>query len=439
VIDFGRIYISYRLLQTSTDAAALAGAEDLPNTTAKNTATLYSGVAGNKNSYSNLPAVSMVSGYPAFKCLTTLVNQGIACATPASANAIQVRQQVTVPMTFARVVGARPVTLTATATAAKTGSVPSPYNVAVIVDSTASMDTTDGGSNCTKSRETCALQGVQALLGSLLPCSSRQTSCGAVTKGNVQNPVDRVSLLTYPAVTSASASADYSCSGTPTIVPYPLPVAPNYAPLSTPTYQIVNFSSDYRTSGTTTSLNSSSNLVVAAGGKTNCTGLQPIGGQGTYYAAAIYSAENLLLAQQTANPGTQNALIILSDGDANAKSSALPGASTTSLVYPSTKQQCHQAVTAAQWAATQGTGGTRVYTVAYGATSSGCASDTNPTITPCQAMQQMASSSAYFFSDYTSSGSGCTSTAQPTTNLNQIFSAIGGSLGAARLIPDGLP
>ena len=32
VIDMGRLYFSYRLLQNSTDAAALAGAQALPNT-----------------------------------------------------------------------------------------------------------------------------------------------------------------------------------------------------------------------------------------------------------------------------------------------------------------------------------------------------------------------------------------------------------------------
>ena len=66
----------------------------------------------------------------------------------------------------------------------------------------------------------------------------------------------------------------------------------------------------------------------------------------------------------------------------NATSADLPGASTTSGVYPSTKQQCHQAITAAQWAAQQGVGGTRVYAVAYGATSSGCTTDTKPNYHP---------------------------------------------------------
>jgi hypothetical protein len=445
VVDFGLIYISYRELQTSTDAAALAGAEVLPNSTATTTATLYSGVSGNKNSYSNLPNVTMVSGYPKLKCLTTLTNQGIACVAPANANAIQVMQQVSVPLTFARLVGANSVTLTATASAAMRGAAPAPYNVVIVVDSTASMNDSDGGSNCTGSRESCALAGVQILLGELSPCGASLSSCGQATGGQVTNPVDQVSLLTFPAVTTATTADDYNCGGsTPTIEPYPLPTAPSYTtysnlPKGTPTttYQVVNFSSDYRTSDTATSLNTSSDLVLAANGKTGCTGLQAIGGEGTYYAGAIYSAESLLVAQQAANPGTQNALILISDGDASATSAALPGASTKSGLYPSTVQQCHQAITAAQWAATQGVGGTKVYAVAYGAEASGCSTDTSPTISPCQTMQQIASSPAYFYTDYTSSNNGgCVSASQPTTNLNQIFTEIAGDFTVARLIPD---
>ena len=188
VVDFGRIYISFRELQASTDAAALAGAEVLPNSTATTTATLYSGVSGNKNAYSNLPNVTMVSGYPKVKCLTTLTNQGIACVAPANANAIQVKQQVTVPMTFARVFGVNSVTLTATATAAMRGAARAPYNVAIVVDSTPSMNNTDSGSNCTGSRESCALHGVQTLLGELSPCGASQSSCDPARRRPSKKP-----------------------------------------------------------------------------------------------------------------------------------------------------------------------------------------------------------------------------------------------------------
>ena len=82
-------------------------------------------------------------------------------------------------------------------------------------------------------------------------------------------------------------------------------------------------------------------------------------------------------------------------------------------------QQCHEAITAAQTAARAGTW---VYTIAYGAGPlSGCSSDTNPTISPCAALQQMASDSTKFFSDQTGSNNACTSAAHPITGLNQIF------------------
>ena len=439
VIDFARLFVSYRLLQTSTDAAALAGGSALPFVTATDVATKYSGVSGNKNAYSNLPPVTMATGYPKLLCLQTLKNQGIPCEAPAVANAIQVKQIVTVPMTFAAIVGAKSLTLAAIATAARTGSAPSPTNVVVVLDTTASMNGTDGGSNCSGSRLDCSLQGLQTLLSTLSPCSSSLASCGTATNGNVPNPIDTVSLLTFPAVTEASVPNAYDCSGNnPTVQPYPLPLGPSYTPPVSPTYQIVNFSSDYRKSANNSSLNTNSNLTLAAGGKQGC-GLQAPGGQNTYYAAVIYAAENLLLAQQAANPQTQNAMIILSDGDAEAgQANMAPGANNLGI-YPSYRQECHQAITAAQWAAAQGVGGTKVYSISYGSASSGCATDSSPSITPCQTMEQMASSPGNFYSDYGSSTNGCVSASQPTSNLNQIFSAIGGGLSGARLIPEGLP
>jgi hypothetical protein len=103
----------------------------------------------------------------------------------------------------------------------------------------------------------------------------------------------------------------------------------------------------------------------------------------------------------------------------------------------STVNQCHQAIAAAQTAAAAGT---RVYSVAYGAKSAGCSTD-SPSITPCSTMQQMASNASTFFSDYTATGgsSSCISAARPVSGLNQIFTDIVGDLTVARLIPDNLP
>ena len=53
-------------------------------------------------------------------------------------------------------------------------------------------------------------------------------------------------------------------------------------------------------------------------------------------------------------------------------------------------------------------------------------------------MQQMASSPAYFFSDYTAAGgtSSCISASQPVSGLNQIFKVIVTDLSSVKLIPN---
>jgi len=442
VIDVGRLYYSYRELQASTDAAALAGAAALPNTTAATQAATYSSVSGNLNAFGNLPGVAMAPGYPALKCLTAITNLGIPCAAPAGANALAVKQQVTVPMTFAAVVGVQPVTLTAIATAAKGGTATPPLNVALLLDTTASMNTSD--SDCGgQSRIACALQATQNLLGGLSPCPLGQSSCGTTTSnssgggGNVTNSVDRVSLFTFPAATTASSSSDYTCQGSPSIAAYNFSgPSPGYFQPSTNTYQIVNWSSDYRGSDAASSLNSQSNIVASVGASTQQNGcMKAIGGSGTYYAQAIYQAQTALAAEQASYPTSKNVLIVLSDGDANASSSKMIGSGVNSNgVYPSTKNQCQQAIAAAQAAQAAGT---LVYAIAYGASSSGCSTD-GGAVTPCTTMQQMASGAAYFFSDATAdqNKSQCVSASRPITGLGNIFTQIVGDLSTARLIPD---
>jgi hypothetical protein len=77
-----------------------------------------------------------------------------------------------------------------------------------------------------------------------------------------------------------------------------------------------------------------------------------------------------------------------------------------------------------------------VYAVAYGATSSGCT--VGDSYTPCTTMENIASSTGYFFSDYTATGSSgsCIAAAESTTNLTTIFQYIAGTLTASRIIPN---
>jgi len=439
VFDYSMINYTQSVLNASTQAAALAGGEAMTQpgaTTTSTTAviTQYSSASGNLNYNPMLSGASLMSGYPKFACLSTVTSMyGIQCYGPGTANAIRVAQRVTIPLYFLRIFGSSSVTITAEATASMKGAAATPFNVVIIVDTTRSMTDDDTDSNCKSTRISCALAGVAVLLQNLSPCQWSLGTCGTVTNGNVNNSVDRVSLLAFPPVSTASVANDYNCSGNSiTTEAYQTPFP------STSTYQIVGFSSDYRTSDTATKLNASSNIVAAVQGNSSGTVnpcIQVVGGFGTYYAQVITAAQAYLVAEQASFPTSKNVMILLSDGDATASSGDMPGASTTSGTYMSSVQECHQAVTAAAAAATAGT---RVYAVAYGAEASGCPTDTAPTITPCQTMQQIASSPGYFFSDYTATGgdSTCISASQPVTNLSQIFQVIATDLTVSKLIPN---
>jgi hypothetical protein len=260
-----------------------------------------------------------------------------------------------------------------------------------------------------------------------------------------------VSLFTYPNVQANTASKDTTCpTSNPTIMPYytPTPGATWSAPTGTnPTYQITGYMSDYSsTNKAGSALNTGSGLTIATGGKSGCQGMQTPGGEGTYFAGAIYAAQSSLVAAKAANPGSLNALIILSDGDAQStkicktwsSGSCTAYAGNNGNVYGSAQDQCQQAITAAQTATTAGTA---VYTIAYGASNSGCSTDTSGPLaglSPCTALQKMASTPANFYSDATASQNKgqCTSNSNPNLTLNSIFKQVATSFTVARLIPD---
>jgi Putative Tad-like Flp pilus-assembly len=479
VLDVGRVFIQYHQLVASTDAAALAGGEAMgqPNSTVSSTqamATSYSSTTGDSNTFSDLNTVT-TTVTPL--CLTTLTAAGIPCFGAGAYNAVQVKQTETLPTYFANAFGTPGVTLNAIATASMSGAAGAPYNVAIVVDTTASMQDKDTSTACNTARLTCALAGVQVLLQELYPCAASQATC-SVTSGVAANSVDRVALFTFPNMTTTTVSKEYDCSSTnPTINPYTFPAAAptgtyvGTAPYSTSTttgtgsskkttyaetdmtYEVTygvgdayGYMSDYRVSDTASTINTSSTLAEAVGAKSGCTGMADPGGQSTYYAGAIYAAQASLVAEQALHPGSQNALILVSDGDAEAGQAnmttvANPSypnnpAATSNGLYPSWVNECGQAITAAQAAANAGT---RVYAVAYGAESSGCSTD-SPSTTPCLTMKGIASSAAYFYSDYAQSGTGvdknCGGTGSTTTSINSIFQYIAASFTVSRLIPN---
>lgn len=502
-IEAGHGYFAYRALVASTNAATLAAAQAMPNTVqASANATAYSSATGGKNA---TPLLTNVVVTTTFSCATTVTNSlNIPCQSASggsttwngSYNTITVTQSAKVPSWFGGLFGITTFNLSYSSMAAMRGGTASNWNIAIILDTTKSMGDQDNGKQCSGTQEACAIQGVQALLEDLYPCA-----LGETCSGGSGHYVDDVALYVFPPVQSSTAGKDYcSGSGTPSNGYYEVSTLPNGSNGSTVNngnsedwvYQVISYSNDYKTSDSASTLNTSSNIVKAVGySGSGCSGIVAEGGAGTYYAQAIYQAQSDLAAQQAAHPGSRNAMIILSDGDATAtvKTSSsgtfvyssstsknrsgqetttytyitstsdlqpsaanglngIPANNPDSYTYPSANGECGQAVVAAQAATTAGT---LVYTIGYGSETSGCSSDATysatvtgsgggnwaPGDSPCQALAAMASATNDFFSD---DGDGCKATDPSNANLTSltaIFRQIASGLTTPRLIPNG--
>ena len=490
-IDIGHAYAVHSVLQNSANAAALAASGAVYNAAsdpvnATSVADQYSASSGDENAYSNLGAVTTTV---TLKCLNSLMPKGETCGSSTVPNAVRVTNSTSVPTFFLKIFGFPTLAVGATATASMQG-IALPWNVAIIVDATSSMSTAD--TNCGGLSEFhCALSGVQTLLASTNPCPSGMTSC-TPAQANV-----RVALFSFPNLDSSKFTDTSTCSGTFSNEPYtfPLPTATSYTPLTyatawsgsspssgsihwTGTYQITDWDSGYYApnNSSTGGLNPSDNLIKVIGYNANPTtgnvgtaGCLPnVGGETTYYGGVIYAAQAALLAEQAANPGSQNALILLSDGQANVvdmshfASGQSPAVTTLAVdgystltgtgLYPDSKDQCQQAIQAAQDA---NNAGTTVYAVAYGSQQSGCSSSsggtdstlvatgqnasfTVSTLTPCVVMENIASSLNTFYSDYNQSGSGstCQDNSHTVVSLQDIFMAISATFTTPRLIPN---
>lgn len=479
VLDVGRAYVTRGQLQNAANSAALAAAGAVYNTSSTDNsstvATTYSGSTGDINS-----GIGFGSATTAVTttCLNLLMPSGSTCVTGSPANAVKVTETSTVKTFFMPIVfGPRSLSVSATATASMQGA-PTPWNVAIVLDGSTSMGDPPPSGSCTgySTEYACALAGVKALLGHVNPCAG-------VASCTTANAKFRVAIFQFPNVKSSMVSDFWTCSGTPTNETYTLPKAglsgytlltysgttSSYeaTPVSTGDGDANGFVTDYWSGSTSDYLNTSSDLVKGIKG---C--MSNPGGESTYYASVIYAAQNALTAEKALYSGSKNAMIILSDGQANATAAKFPttavtptadGYSGTVLtntgVYPSTKDQCQQAIAAAQSANTLGT---RVYTVAFNSESNGCAvsgsgatvTDTTligtatsgqpalslATMTPCITMKNMASpqtaTASYFYADTSSANSGCTDDAHTSTSIANIFDAIAATFTTPRLLPN---
>lgn len=315
VIDVGRGYLAKRQLQASADAAALAGAQALPNVSA---AAAQAQAYGDKNHPGNLPPVTTTV---TTKCIT-----GSPC-TPV--NTLVVQQSVVVPTAFAKVLGLDHWTISAKSTAMMGQGVPKPAHIAIVMDRTGSMTSacTAGGTKLQ-----CVQNGVKAFLGGMDPT------------------YDKVALLVFPPSTGNACTFQPKTTDGPN-TDYDL--YPNG-------YLVVGLSNDYKTSPTS-GLNPTSTLV-------NTIGCIKAGGT-TATATAIDRAEQTLAVGHS--PDAQDVIIFLTDGEANFG----PCTDTNNdnvcenNTSPYRAQPCQQAVNSAN---TSAASGTVIYGIAYNASGLVC-------------------------------------------------------------------
>ena len=261
-MDLGQAYVAQRELQASSDAAALAGGYAMTvanETTAQvqSYAARY-GSASSCNYSASCPGANVNAVLPSatisvsLSCNSFATAMGIPCSGPGSNNAIQVVQTTKLQTPFIHVLNMFGVhspsslTISTTSTASMLGSSKA-YNVAVVLDSTGSMGSSDTDGNCASgtTKEVCALSGIQTLLSGLQPCGPGSTS------SNCKSAFDTVGLFTFPNVKASTASKATTCTGaSPQGAPYMAPVVG--ATWSTPTnnnpnYEISSgFLDDYR-------------------------------------------------------------------------------------------------------------------------------------------------------------------------------------------------
>jgi hypothetical protein len=396
VIDIGRAYYAHRSLQASADAAALAGAQELPDAaSAQSTAMSYGGHSGGKNDQGNIPGVTTSV---TTKCITSLGK-----CDPV--NAIVVTEHAAnVPTLFARILGIDHFSITARATAAMGQGVPKPAHIMIIFDRTNSMN-----QSCTagSSKATCVRDGIKAFLQGMDP------------------KYDQVGLIAYP-----PGNGGNPCTFTPHSVDGPTTDYDAYPN----GYLLVPLSTDYKKADGT--LDTGSQLVSTV----NCVKAQGT----TATAPGIDKAQQVLAANH--DPKAQDVIIFLTDGEANygpcTDKNNDDVCENNSSPYRATP--CHQAAASGQAATAAGTW---VYGIAYdtpsvqcwGWRSSGTGTDGKscnkkdgfqfrctevPSMTAYQMVQQIASDSSKFFN-------------QPNPgDLTKIFESIAVDLTGPVLVDD---
>lgn len=327
-VDVGHAYLVQRQLQAGVDAAALAGAQELPDPAAvTSVAQTYSATPSDKNALtSNDNATTNVT-------LRCLANVPGCSSTFGTYNAVRVDGTSSVQTFFARVLGINSLTVHATATACSPCAA-KPLDIMIVLDRTGSMcDATNSNGACRD--ETNAVNGIKTFLGFMDPS------------------LDEVGLAVFPPALNKNAACATPTSGGqnygynaywPSWIPSTTipPQTPSLYAISSPTF-------DYLTqTASGWELNPASNLIQMLG----C--VKPAGT--TSYVDAIDEAQHELDVH--GRGGVQDVVIILTDGAANVSPRYVP----SYIPVPHYTKPCTMGIDAANHLKAQGT---LVYTIGY--------------------------------------------------------------------------
>jgi Flp pilus assembly protein TadG len=386
-IDVGHAYVVRAQLQGGTNAAALAAATTVYNTgtTLTNEAKAFDSSSGeaNTNPYATgTPTIEPI-------CVQALEMNGATCSASSQPNAVLVKQTASVPTTFLNVVGIKSMPIQTTALASMAGPA-NPWNVAIIMDGTGSMNDADTECAGASTQFECATYGIQSFLAAIKPCPAGGPTCKSDSTSQFH-----VALFYFPNIlTTSTGQGDLltmnSCKAGTYTEPAPFQVytlpkeaATSYAPMTytqgattwTASYEVTygasdadvnGFVSDYYDPASTSTggLNPSSSIVQAigygAGTKAGCLTISPGGinlngalgtptsttivnkanvGEGiTYYASVIYAAQSALIAESKLYANSQNAIIFLSDGESNTQWIYFPQGTLTQTPSQDTAQ-----------------------------------------------------------------------------------------------------
>ncbi|HEY8104402.1 MAG TPA: vWA domain-containing protein, partial [Gaiellaceae bacterium] len=315
VIDVGYAYYAHRSLQASADAAALAGAQELPDPTkAKALALTYSASTGGKNQRGDLEdVVTTVTT----KCIPSI--PGCDPTNPAEVNAVVVMEKAPTKTFFAGLLGIDTFKVTGRSTACSPCGV-KPLDIMMVLDRTGSMCLKSDGSNdpaCTDLKN--AQAGMKAFLSMLDPTKQW------------------VGLAVLPPVPTGGDGCTAPVHHGTT------PAAWNAYKTNSP-YKIVPLNDDYATA-----------VGVLAPSSALISTIDCVKGNGfTAYANALEEAQKELNTNGRA--GVKNVIVFLSDGAANI------GPSDLALTSPYRKTPCQQGVNSA---ATIKSNGTLIYSIGY--------------------------------------------------------------------------